>query len=114
MGLSFHLPDRVVDAALEAALLFFLADGQEVFEQDDAAFDDCRLEAGCEFEEAPGLLLAGEAHHPVDAGPVVPAAIEDHDLAGRRQIGNVALHVDLRFLAIGRGGQGRRRGIRAD
>ena len=36
------------------------------------------------LEEPVGLLLGAEAHDPLDAGAVVPAAVEDHDLAGRR------------------------------
>ena len=48
------------------------------------------------------LLLGAEAHHALDAGAVVPAAVEDHDLAGRRQVRDVALDVHLRLLALGR------------
>ena len=33
-----------------------------------------------------GLLRGAEAHHPLDAGAVVPAAVEDHDLAGGREV----------------------------
>ena len=51
------------------------------------------------------LLLGAEAHHPLDAGAVVPAAVEDHDLAGGRQVRQVALDVHLRLLALGRRGQ---------
>jgi hypothetical protein len=47
-----------------------------------------------------------EAHHIFDAGAVVPAAVEDHDLAGGRKVLHVALHVHLRLLAVGRRGQG--------
>src|SRR5882724_2870525 len=42
----------------------------------------------------------------LDARPVVPAAIEDHDLAGGGQMGHVALRVELRLLALGGGGEG--------
>src|SRR6266516_4263586 len=37
---------------------------------------------------------------------VVPAAVEDHDLAGRREVRQVPLYVHLRLLPLGRGGQG--------
>ena len=46
-----------------------------------------------------------EAHHPLDAGPVVPAAVEDHDLPGRREVREVALDVHLGLLPLGRGRQ---------
>ena len=52
------------------------------------------------------LLLGAEPHHVLDAGPVVPAAIEDHDLAGGGEVLHVPLHVDLGLLAIGRRRQG--------
>jgi hypothetical protein len=41
-----------------------------------------------------------------NAGAVVPAAVEQHDLAGRRQVLHVALEVPLRLLAVARLGQG--------
>jgi hypothetical protein len=31
-------------------------------------------------------LLGAEAHHALDAGAVVPAAVEDHDLAAAGQV----------------------------
>ena len=51
------------------------------------------------------LFLGGIAHHPLDPGPVVPTAVEEHDLTGRRQMREVALDVHLRLLALGRRGQ---------
>ena len=59
-----------------------------------------------QLEEPFGLLRRAEAHDPLDAGPVVPTAVEDHDLAGRREVRDVALEVHLRLLPLGRGGQG--------
>ena len=47
-----------------------------------------------------------EAHDPLDAGAVVPGAVEDHDLAGRRQVRHVALEIHLRLLPLGRRRQG--------
>jgi hypothetical protein len=48
------------------------------------------------------LLGSAEAHHPFDPGAVVPAAVEDDDLARRRKVADVALQVHLAFLAFGR------------
>ena len=48
------------------------------------------------------LLLGAEPHHVLDAGAVVPASIEDHDLARRGEVRHVALDVHLRLLAVGR------------
>ena len=60
---------------------------------------------GTMLEEPLRLLLGAEAHDPLDAGPVVPTAVEDDDLAGSREVRDVALHVHLRLLALGRRGQ---------
>ena len=48
------------------------------------------------------LLLGAEAHHVLDAGAVVPTAIEDHDFAGGREVLHVPLHVHLAFFAVRR------------
>ena len=62
--------------------------------------------SGTAFEEASGLLVGAEAHDPLDAGAVVPAAIEDHDLARCGEVRDVALDVHLRLLALGRRREG--------
>src|SRR6185437_13282017 len=51
------------------------------------------------------LLLGAEAHDVLDAGPVVPAPVEQDDLAGGGQVLRVALEVPLGALPFGRGGQ---------
>ena len=48
------------------------------------------------------VLLGAVAHHPLDARAVVPAAVEDQHLAGGGQLLDVALHVELGLLAVGR------------
>ena len=70
--------------------------------QMDAVVDDELLDAGAEFEKALVLLGRAEPHDMLDAGTVVPAAVEDHDLAAGRKPVEVALHVHLRLLAVGR------------
>ena len=57
-------------------------------------------------QEAAVCSGRAEAHDALDAGAVVPTAVEDHDLARRRQVGDVALDVHLGLLALGRGRQG--------
>ena len=46
------------------------------------------------------VVFAAEPHDVFDAGTVVPAAVEDHDLAHCRKLLNVTLPKHLRFLAI--------------
>ena len=41
-----------------------------------------------------------------NTGTVVPAAVEDHDFAGRREVLDVALEKQLALLPLGRRGQG--------
>ena len=64
--------------------------------------DQHPLELRHVVEELLDLRLGGEAHHPLDAGAVVPGAVEQHDLAARRQVRHVALEVPLGALAVGR------------
>ena len=46
--------------------------------------------------------VGAEPHHVLDAGAVVPAPVEDHDLAAGREVLHVALHVHLALLAVRR------------
>ena len=50
------------------------------------------------------LIVAAETHHPLDSRPVVPGPIEQDDLAGGGEMGDVALDVQLALFPIrGRG-----------
>jgi hypothetical protein len=61
-----------------------------------------RSNSGHERRNSSYLLLGAEAHHPLDAGAVVPGAVEQHDLAAGGQVRHVALEVPLGLLALGR------------
>ena len=54
------------------------------------------------------VVLGGRAvaHHVLDAGAVVPGAVEQHDLAAGRQVLDVALEVPLPPLALRRHREG--------
>lgn len=93
---------RVVDAVLEAAVLLLVGYREPVLHQDDPATLDHALEVGAVTEELPHLLLGRPPHHTLDHGAVVPGTVEQHDLAGGRQLGDVALEVPLRGLAVGK------------
>jgi hypothetical protein len=103
IGLSFQ---RVVEASLEAALLLLVADREPVLDEDDPGPDEHPLEFGARAQELPVLLLGAEAHHPLDAGAVVPAPVEEDHLAGSRQLFGVALEIPLGLLALGGRAQG--------
>src|SRR6185503_5435497 len=72
---------------------------------DPGALDD-PLETRAGVHELLVLLVRAEAHHPLDAGAVVPRAVEEDHLAGRGQLGDVALEVPLGLLPIARGAEG--------
>src|SRR6185312_3044365 len=52
------------------------------------------------------LVLGAKSHHVLHAGPVVPAAIEDDDLAGGGKMRDVTLEVHLRLFPTRRCRQG--------
>jgi hypothetical protein len=70
-----------VDAHQEAELLLLVGDREPVLHQRDPRAHQHPLELRHVLEELLDLILAGEAHHPLDAGAVVPGAVEQHDLA---------------------------------
>ena len=70
-----------------------------------------RSNSGTERKNSFDLVFGAEAHHALDAGAVVPAAVEQHDLAAGRQMRDVALEIPLRALALVRR---RQRGDAAD
>ena len=99
---EFPLAERIRHARLEAALLLLVAGIQPDFDEPDAALHDVFFQLGTQFEEAGVLLLRAKAHHVFDAEAVIPTAVEDDDLARRREVRHVTLHIHLRLLAIGR------------
>src|SRR6185369_15021040 len=78
---------------------------EPVFDEDDAGIHDRLLDPRNRLQELLRLLVRAEAHHPLDAGAVVPAAVEDHDLARRREVRQVALDIHLALFTLGRSGQ---------
>src|SRR5215472_15850290 len=83
---EFPLPHRILDAGLETPLLLLLADFEPKLDHDDATVDDVLLDLRTQFEKALVLFGRTKAHDVFHAGTVVPAAIEDHDLAARREL----------------------------
>ncbi len=96
---------RVRQALPEAPLLLGVADREPVLAQQQAGLGEHPLEDRGLVQELPVLLLGAEAHHPLDPGAVVPAAVEQHDLPGGGQVLDVPLEVPLGALALGRRGQ---------
>jgi len=82
-----------------------LVDVQPVLQQHDTGHHQRPLEPRCHLEERLVLLVGAEAHDVLHPGAVVPAAIEQDELACGRQMGDVALQVVLAPLAVGRGAE---------
>src|SRR4029450_11427814 len=94
-GTSSRNLARPLDAAPRPPGLLLGAALQPVLQQQHPRIDHRLLERRHQLQEPLGLLRLAEAHHPLDTGAVGPAAVEDHDLAGGREMRNIALHVHL-------------------
>ena len=95
-------PHRVGQPGLEARLLLGVAHREPVLVQPDAVLDEHPLEDRALAQEPLVLLGGAVAEHPLDPGAVVPAAVEDDDLAGGGQVLDVALEVPPGALPLGR------------
>src|SRR5204863_292177 len=89
-------------ACLEATLLLLVGDREPVLDQLDSRSHQHPLELRAGAHELLVLLLGAEAHHALDARPVVPGAIEQDDLPGGGQVCDVALEVPLGLLPLRR------------
>src|SRR5690606_5953522 len=92
--------ERIVEPLGEALLLPGLVAAQPVFEQQDAVIDQLPFETRRRLQERLDLGVAGVAHHLFDPGAVVPAAVEQDDLARRRELRRVTLEIPLPRLAF--------------
>jgi hypothetical protein len=83
-----ELPARIGSCSrdLEPVLLLVVADREPVLAQQDAVLDEQPLEDRALVQEPLVLLVGAEPHHPLDPAAVVPAAVEQHDLAGGGQV----------------------------
>ena len=99
-GAQLPLLERIFDTHLEPGLLLFVGDREPVFDQDDAGTDEHSLEIGNSLEEFLALLVCAKSHHALDASPVVPAAIKQHDFTSGGQMRDVTLEVPLRPFPI--------------
>src|SRR5262245_65509157 len=59
------------------------------------------------MEELLVLFFRAESHHPLDAGAVVPAAVEEDDFPAGGKMRHVALKIPLGAFALARSRQGR-------
>ena len=91
----------ISDPHAEAEFLLLVRDREPVFDQNDAGAHEHMLEIWNGAEELFQFVLRAEPHDPLDAGAVVPAAVEQHHFASRRQMRHIALEIPLVALALG-------------
>ena len=102
MGLSFHWRIGSSTRARKRFSCSFWPTSSQIFRRRMPPSTMNFSVGGQRLEEPPVLLGRAEAHDVFDAGPIVPAAVEDHDLARRREMLDIALHVHLALLAVRR------------
>jgi hypothetical protein len=100
MGDSFHCFSGIVRARQEAAELLLARDREPELEQPDAGAHQHAFEIRALAHEFEIVVGRAEAHHALDAGAIVPGAVEEHDLAAGGQILDIALEVPLGALAL--------------
>src|SRR6266545_4013794 len=87
---------------MEALELHLAADGQPELDQNDAIADEARFKQRYFFQELGGLRFAAETHDPLDAGAVVPGAVEQDHVAGGGEMLHIALEVPSpRSVSVG-------------
>src|SRR6202049_2274131 len=99
---DFPLLERVAAPLAQAARLLAAGDVEVILEEENPRLYQHALEARRRFQERLALLARAEFHDVLNACAVVPAAIEQHDLLGGRQLPGIALEVPLAALAIAR------------
>ncbi len=91
IGLSFHWRSgSLMRASKRRSCSSSLTSSQNFTRKMPSSTIACS-NCGQSDEEAAVLRLGAEAHHIFDAGPIVPAAVEDHDFARGRKMRHVAL-----------------------
>ncbi|MNZ96418.1 hypothetical protein D3C78_1156100 [compost metagenome] len=95
---GFPLLERIRLALRQAFLLLGLADVEVVLEEFHAGADQHVLELLDRAHELLVIGLAAKAHHPLDPGAVVPAAVEQHEFLGGRQMDGIALEIPRRAV----------------
>src|SRR5260370_32551959 len=102
---QFPLPERIVNSGPEPLLLFIHSYLKPKLDQDDARVDDIFLNFRAQSQKAFMLLGFAEAHDIFDASAIIPAAVEDDDLASSRKMLHIALKKHLALFPVRRSGK---------
>jgi hypothetical protein len=91
---------RILDSSLESRFLLFIAHGKPVLDQKNPGPDEHALKLGTRSEKLHIFRLRAETHDALDAGAVIPAAVEQYHLAGSGKTRDIALEIPLGFFAF--------------
>src|ERR1700730_531405 len=94
-------PDRIMYARQKAPFLFILSDLEPGLDQNDPGVGDPFFDQGAKIEEPLMFRVGAESHDEFNAGSIVPAAIENDDLASGRELLNMSLNEELGLFAFG-------------
>src|SRR5437773_4795014 len=94
------LTKRIVNAGLKSPCLFVVVYFEPVLDQMDSIRHDKLLKRGAPLQKLTVFFFGTKPHDIFHSGAVVPAPVEDHDLACRRKVRQVSLQVNLTFLAV--------------
>src|SRR6478752_4214200 len=92
---EFPLTQWILNASLEAPLLFLITHFEPVFDQNNPAINDELFDHRAEFEKPVALFLGTKTHDILNPGAVVPTAVKDDHLAGCGEVRKVALNIHL-------------------
>ena len=91
------LPDfsKIADALRKSAGLFVLAYFEPIFDQGNAVIDDIPFLSRAHLEEPVILFVRTKPHYSLNAGTVIPASVENSDLARSWQMFEISLKIYL-------------------
>src|ERR1051326_3756541 len=95
------LLERIIAAGLQPLFLLALGNVEIIFADLHVVPRQHLLERNDRLEEFLRFFIGAEAHDALDAGAVVPRAVEHHEFLSRWQERNEALEVPLRFFPAG-------------
>src|SRR5262249_14544758 len=94
-----------LNSRLKSPLLLLVADLKPDLDQLDSPGHNVVFQLWAKLEKPAMLLLGAKAHDILDAGAVVPTAVENYNFGLGRKVLDVALEIDLALLAVRRGWQ---------
>ena len=105
-GAQLPFLERALKALRQAAALFGERYGEPILDKKDAGARNHGLEIRHGLEKLLIFDVRTEAHNPLNACPVVPAAVEENDLAACGEMRDISLKIPLPPFPLGGRAQG--------